>query len=672
MNSRNGAILRLLSEKRPGYTTIDKIALETGAGIRTIHRDLEGLERSLRLRGVRLERRRGYGIRLIDPLPEELISGLPGYGTSVPAESGQRPMLILIYLIISGDWVKLGSVASALFVSDSTISTDLGYLDRWLPSSLRLERLKGTGVRLLGPEEDIRFLFLSLFASMFPYYLINSDSNSDSRDARVMEALEIRRERSLHNARIQEAEQILGLEFSSYYRGFLYSYLFLISRRLRILRPLSELSDFRLDVPGLYVHTAAAMIAGTLPSAEPDPGPAHAEILLLARILASCEVARPSEASVDVYLGKLKDGIEAVIEHSLGRLEGKERIWLHDDRKFLNYMRMVIGAAAHRVDLGISAWWEYRLHPFPGIHETPESAVLVSQFLADLGLLLGEPDPAVVRREVQEGALAVAARLEEYRNRGASGLRVKVLCYEGLGMASYIRSLARDVFPGGTQFSSHWEPDFATHHKAGDFDLVISTFPLRLNGTPTLLINGSDSAEDLRRTLRQAAEEMDTGRIPSSRAKEESPDGDSGNSLDDLLAIVHSFSVVQRNPDEDLIHQASGALDRGDCDLPRLIQDFIRRESYGRLEFEEVGVRVLHCRSDGIPAPRAAVVQNPEIGDTVLVLSAPISASQSETHGLSEIVIALTEVPEMPEILGRGSRKEIQKALMALFGQRNG
>ena len=98
MTSRLLEVLKLLAGSS-NYTTVEQIAEATGAGVRTIHRDLEVLERSLSLRGVRMERRRGFGVRLIDPVPTRLMESAGHMRGPSVAESGQRPLLILLYMI---------------------------------------------------------------------------------------------------------------------------------------------------------------------------------------------------------------------------------------------------------------------------------------------------------------------------------------------------------------------------------------------------------------------------------------------------------------------------------------------------------------------------------------------------------------------------------------------
>ena len=685
MTTRGRTILSLLSESSPRYTTIERIAEETGAGVRTIHRDLEGLERSLRLRGVRLERRRGFGIRLVDPLPENLAKGVIGQRPEGQPDSGQRPLMILLYLIAAGNWAKISEMAGALCVSDTTIAADLTSLDAWLPPEMRIERHKGTGVRLVSDEIPARLLFLSSFPSLVPMYVVNDDEDRElTFEERFLGALGVRDEKERLVGKIDEAERILGYRFSPTYRGYLYAYLFVLFRRMAVRPPLESLPAFRLDVPEAYERAAVAMIAGDLAGTADSARIASAELGLLARVLSSCETASPPMASVTEYLGSAAPDIEAMLEHALSRLEEKERVWLHDDRLLLNYFRMTMSAAARRIDLGVSSWWEFRLRPFPGIEDTPESVVLVTQFLSDLGRLLREPTPSIVRREIHEASLAIGARLEALRSRGSSELKVKILCYEGLGMANFVLALAKEVFPRGTVFSTRWEPDFERTAEAGRYDLVVSTFPLRLRDIPRVAIRGDDSPESIRRLLREAYEALkDGGRRPWSAAGREEKEGgdeafpegddDEGSfSLSTVMSVIEGFFVEKRSPERDLLGQAIAALDRGDCDTGTLRRDFEKRESFGSLVFDDWNVRILHCRTEGVPEPRAGVIQDEECGETVLVLTAPVSARQSQTHALSEIVIALTEYDDFADILAGGTRREIQSRLMTLFGRQPG
>ncbi len=680
MNTRNKVILHLLSENQSQYTTIDQIAEVTGAGIRTIHRDLTGLERSLGFRGLKLERRRGYGIRLMDPLPDNLAESLIPTAESSYLRNDQRPMLILLYLIVAGDWIKLSELAHVLFVSDSTISSDVNTLKSQLPDGFVIDRQKGIGIRLIAREDDTRLLFLSAFPVVFPHYVIFGESGRSISEGRLITAFKVRHDEERIKDRIKETESLLGYQFSPSYRCLLYSYLYLLSRRLPASCFIKDRVKSNLDIPEPFRKAAKVMLETDLIEYSHSPVVITAELEVLARIIASCETSIPPTSSVDKFMGDLKLSIETMLERSLNRLEEKEKIWLHDDRILLNYLRMTITAATYRIDLGLSFWKKSGLITYPCIVDIPETDILTSQFLTDFDRILNEPEPEIVRQELQEASLALTARLETIRSRNSREIRVGIFCYEGLGMSNYILSIARDVFPARTVFNTMWELDLDDNLKSDGYHLVISTHPLHLWKPRQLILNGDNSPEEIRRQLKEFVREMDfkpvvlprdQKKIESSGNMRTSSPGDEKYSLRDVISVISGFFVEQEVPGGNLISQAVSALDNDDCDIETLIHDFNRRESFGSLRFEELNIRILHCRSRGIPEPRAGVIQTKGNESTVLVIAAPLTAEQAQTHALSEIVIALTDSADFAEILARGSKSDIQSHLLTIFGRKN-
>jgi mannitol operon transcriptional antiterminator len=181
------------------------------------------------------------------------------------------------------------------------------------------------------------------------------------------------------------------------------------------------------------------------------------------------------------------------------------------------------------------------------------------------------------------------------------------------------------------------------------------------------VLNGDDSPTELRHRLRTAAAELEKSGTPT--GSRGISDAEPSYSLKTVMDVIGGFFVAQCREGEDPLETTLNSLDRGDCDRAVMEADFLRRESFGSLVFEELGIRLLHCRTEGIPEPRAGVIQYPDPADTVLVLAAPVSAKQSQTHALSEIVIALTEYDDFVGVLATGNRREIQARLMTLFGQ---
>jgi len=227
MKQRHRTILRLLSGSLTEFITVEQLAEACGAGARTVHRDLEQMERSLAFRGVRLERRRGRGVRLLDQIPQNMLDRESGGGEN-SHEAADRPLLVLLYLIANPGWCKISELAHVLFLSDSSISTALAQLQDYLPGTVSLERHKGVGVRITGDEMTLRLGFVGVFTRLFPLYVSDGEENSH----RLLRSLRLGDAAHLILRAVSAVERILNYRLSPGYGGMLFSYIYLVRRRI--------------------------------------------------------------------------------------------------------------------------------------------------------------------------------------------------------------------------------------------------------------------------------------------------------------------------------------------------------------------------------------------------------------------------------------------------------
>lgn len=592
--------------------------------------------------------------------------------------------MVLLYLITAADWIKLAELAYVFSVSDSTVSSDITSLDALLPESFLIERQKGVGVRVVGSEISLRLAFIAAFPALFPLYTLEfSSTDADAGCRRAVNAMGLPSQHEAILSAIGAAEEVLGLTISPAYTGVVYGYLFVLHHRLAFGTQMSSLPGYAVEVPQPF-FAAAEEILGQFPVSDPDRSSdvngsiefSPAETELLARILSSCEVAAPPGNHGVELIGTLRPLVEEVIERTLGVLEEKEQTWLHDDRALLDYLRMTIAAAIRRLDLRIPRWHEFVLHPYPMLEDTPEGAALCGEFLFSISPLISGLVPKVVHRELTNVVLAISARIETIRQRRAAQISVRILCYEGLGMSNYLRALVREVLPHGARIDARWDPDFVNSPDAARHDLVVSTYPLQLHGVAQLVIEGDSPPDVIRSELREALQTIirtkeAAGPGAGGEREETVVSRDDGReiSLPAIMTVVNNFFVESRVPGMSLIDQVVGAVDRGDCEPEILKHDFERRESYGSLVFEELHIRLVHCRTHGVPEPRAGVIQTGADEPAVLVLAAPVTAPHNETRVLSELVVALTETPDFPRVLAEENLASVQRFLLALFSR---
>lgn len=157
INERSKFIINTLIQKNT-YIASGEIAQMLDVSVKTVTRQLPGVERLLGRCGLVLERKTGQGMRLVgsDESKKEmlqLISGSTGRGYS-PAERGS---IILSRLLKSQEPIKLLTMAQTLDVAETTVSNDLDKLEPKLAAlNIKLVRKPGLGVYLEGLEKDIR------------------------------------------------------------------------------------------------------------------------------------------------------------------------------------------------------------------------------------------------------------------------------------------------------------------------------------------------------------------------------------------------------------------------------------------------------------------------------------------------------------------------------------
>ena len=688
MQGRVRGLLKVLSEQDE-FVTIEHLAQRIGAGVRTIHRDLERLERSLSLRGVRLERRRGLGVRIVDPIPYDLYPALPQHTAQPDADGAQRPWLMLMYLSSLGRWAKLSELARVFFVSDSSVSSDLTQLETRLPPEVQIERQKGVGARVTGSERHIRLQFVTTCDAILPRSGPSFGTADDELSPpgatpraavsyldRVMRAMGLHHPGTAIRQAIEAAEGVLGYRFAPRYAAMLYYYLFITQRRIPECGPMRRAetqptSAAPLQPPALYGAAAQSMAEcafgdvdiGTLPAAELE---------LLAQLLSATEPTDAPATDTAALTGTLATAVEAALERALGVLEAQERAWLHDDRSLNAYLRVVLAAAVRRIAFGFSG------SAPPVLGGDPVAALLTEHCEDSCAVWLSPhlPPDAAVRRlliqsEIQEASLAITARLQHTRGRRAPEIAVKVLCYEGLGMSRFVATLAREVLPPNARIDSRWESDRTSADALRNYDLIISTFALDAGSTPVVLIDTRISPDEIRAVIRSAAAGIGflngEGRPPRYEAGTDDSTGENGLPLSIIMDVVNDFFVARAATESELLECAVRAFGTATTDATRLRADFRRRESYGSVVFTDTGFRLLHCRSVGISKPCAGVVQIP--GASALVLAAPPTAPATHTAVLSELVIALTDRPGFAQLLSHAPRGEIQSELLALFSR---
>lgn len=199
MTARQKQILVLLLGRKHGMTAAE-IAAEINVSVRTVHRELDEIEKILAYFDLVLHRKSGTGISVWSN-PEDSEEGeklqeakrllLVDNASDYSIE--ERHLLLICRLLEEQEPCKLFTLAHGLKVTVATVSSDLDELEPWFTRfGLELVRRRGYGVELLGEEQQKRAALCQLAVEHLDYSdLIGGtpENQVSSATARLLEVV---------------------------------------------------------------------------------------------------------------------------------------------------------------------------------------------------------------------------------------------------------------------------------------------------------------------------------------------------------------------------------------------------------------------------------------------------------------------------------------------------
>ncbi|PLS10370.1 BglG family transcription antiterminator [Neobacillus cucumis] len=174
ITTREKAIIELLV-KTSGKHTVSSLANHLNVSVRTVHRDLTGVEKILKSFDLHLVRQMESGLR-IEGKNENIFRLVQNVTSIVPIDqTPEEKKLLLLIALMQEEAFKIQSLAMELGVSNTTLTTYLGELTEWLSHfNVTISRKRGVGVDLIGSEAAKRKALASYFLLFFNEELIES------------------------------------------------------------------------------------------------------------------------------------------------------------------------------------------------------------------------------------------------------------------------------------------------------------------------------------------------------------------------------------------------------------------------------------------------------------------------------------------------------------------
>lgn len=662
---------RLLSAT--DYITIADIAGSLDLSGRTILRELPEAERWLSLRGVKLYRKTGAGLR-ISLGPEKrhaLLAELSAEREDKIYTPRERQLLLTLHLLHSREPVKLYALTTILHVTESTVSTDLDKVEQTLAQfGIALVRRQGVGVYCNGSEVDIRKCLVHLvYANISEqrlYDLLREHRSAEhqptgTEELLLQSGLMVLIDHSLiaelKDLIFQALERIDYQLTDSAVVGLIVHLAFSVER-VRKGHPISLEPQMLLELQGYKQYEIAQDIAQGIAARLGIRLPPQ-EVGYITLHIRGSRRGHPQEDDLpelpeDPELGRLADEMIRIAERESGHvlsLDGELR------RGLMNHLAPVVSRLRTNLEIRNPLLEEIKAN-FPQLMEMAYSCCRVAERF--VGLKFPEAEVAYV-------AMHLGAAIGKGQVSPRRIYRAVVACASGVATSRLLATRVERTYDNidVTEVTGALTLDLEQLQKK-DVDLIISTVEIPDCPLPVVVVSPLLLEEDRQRIsalIGSLKRHTNLQHLPSKKNRDFKVKMlDLNNYSLAITEILDNFFFMDRceaDTVEGLIRQVSGLIEGGPIYHERLAEALMARESLGGTYIEEYRLLLLHCRTRAVDRMYLGVVQvdkplkglnrqteYQEVGPAIVIF-APESCSKYLLEAISYVNGVLVQEPDL-------------------------
>lgn len=710
-NLRTIAIAKILLEgvndensSLNAYTTINDIAVKLGVSTKTVSRELTSLEELLAEHNLQLVKKYGEGMKLEGSAEDlnVLSSALQEQTGEGAYTSDERRSIIISNLLTSQEPIKLFALSSTLKVTDGTISNDLDKLEAWFAKqSLQLVRKPGLGVYLEGDERSLRKAIIKhiydnvdekkLLSMVDETVGLGNDENDKSNEKRskgAMSHLLNLMDKQIINkleGLIQEAETELATNLPDQAFVGLVVHLSLAVQRIRKQESIHIDSELLKILKTNKEYAVAKSLADKIQEVLEMEVPIDEVGYITMHLLGARNSYRKEDTSMTVmekfHLVRLAKSIMTAAEKETGKKLSKSTSLLAG---LVNHL----GPSISRLTMGMDI-----RNPLLSEMQTtyPDLMELSRKCVGRLEKLVGKTLPD---SEIAYIAMHLGAAMLENENAERRTFRAVIACPTGMGTSRLLAGRIKNAF------SELKIVDVAStlklteeYLKECEADIVIATVPVLDVGIPQVVVNSLLTDEDMG-AIKAHLKQLNM--IHSAKVVKEEDNSNLKtqqfiSALDQMaqysqaiVQLLNNFFLAEMKGEANILavceKVAELVSDREDT-RKGIIRGLLDRESKGSTLIRGTNMILLHCASRYTDSLRFGVIHltkgfyYPEISDgskeeklkTIMVMLAPMDASQLYRDTIGHIASILMERWGLIELLHKGDKESIHQELTLIF-----
>ena len=661
--------------------SVKKLAEKIGVSKRTVQRELEYVESSLKGYDIQFHSKTGVGVWLTgsDEDKKRLLEEL---GQSEAYDAGnreERRKRLILEILKEKGLKKLFFYSSQFGVSEATVSTDLEAIEEWLNRyGLVVKRKPGSGTEIEGSEENYRKAIRAFINENMDTKVVREAYEEPENSNTHYEALKRGNIGQILNDDIMrrvmdcitgmDNTRVLTLTENSYV-GLIIHISIAINRILKnevieadgrwqedmetdedyhlacaIVKELEE--EFEIQIPKVEISYICLHIKGAKHEKIQWDGKTPLKI-------ESREMQQLVNAMIDAY------------DRDIAYL-------LRQDDEFIQgllaHLQPTLIRLIHGMQIQNPVLLDIQKN-YPDIYEKCEKVAKVLENYTDKKV----PEEEIGFLTVHFGAAIV--RLEN-RKEEIRKVHVGVICSSGIGISRLMASKLERVFRDRMQLTAYGKNDI-TPYVMGKTDFFISSIPMEQMEVPLIFVNpllNDHDMEEIRRMVYQYE------RMPEKHkeADEFSIQLEEINlvaaQVNTVIKYMEFFKVDNRISFEELLIAISEKLSPYSDRQEMIREDIMRREKIASQIFAEFGFALLHTRTKGVIRPSFGVCMTKDLGifkdpyfkeiKVVFIMLVPEDENLKVNNNiLGYISSLLIEEDEFMQVVSSGKKEEIKDCL---------
>ncbi|MRG28866.1 BglG family transcription antiterminator [Laceyella tengchongensis] len=677
ISSRQRHILEILLRELDGVT-IGKIAEEVQVSSRTVHRELDELDKLITSHGLKLKKKAGTGL-IIQGNNEKLNELKQALSEITPIEytPAERKTVILCTLLEAKEPVKIISLAYDLKVTPATISHDLDHLNDWIKQfNLELVRRRGYGIEITGAEASKRkaisaLIFENLNESQLMELLKENIQNkpvttTDTASERLLNLIPKEKLIAIENT-LRNISELLSYPLADSAFIGLVIHLSLVIERITKGEKIKIDPDYLKELEGTPEYQVAKQIVAQLESSFGLPIPVDeigfVTMHLRGAKLRLSQIGSPEDANAELI---------AIAKNLIHFCEEKVGVNLSEDRSLLHDLITHLEPAIHRMKRNMKI-----RNPMLDIikKDYPDLFQIVKQAAKEFFPRLQVPD-----EEIGYLVMHIGSSLER-ASRAKKRFRVLIVCSSGIGSSKMLASRLASSIPE-IQVRRNVSVFELNNIDESEYDFIVSTIPIP-SKKPEEYIRVSPMLTDKEiekiYSFLRKYEPVTSGKAqqtsqPNSLQQLESLHSLLGHAID----LMKNFCLLQIEnrslSKKEILSQACEILESKGVIIQSepVVHQLLEREKQGGLGIPDAKLGLFHCRNDQVTQPSFTMhvlsepipIKSMDEGtveiDKILLLLSPVSIPNEAIAVLSEISALLIE-PETNRVLESHDQSQIRQ-----------